>query len=50
MKKVLADGTLGISADDSFSRPAGFNIDLACTGGEEDTEGETQSETEYFFD
>ena len=36
MKKVLADGTLGISADDRFVAPAGEFCGVDCTGGDND--------------
>ncbi len=32
MKKVLADPTLGYTENVTFERPAGFNVDLGCTG------------------
>ncbi len=31
MKKVQADGTLGISADDKFERPSRLNIEIDCS-------------------
>ncbi len=51
MKKVLKDGTLGISADDKFVAPAGYSFDLSCTDTEQKT-GETveMEQTEQFFD
>lgn len=36
MKKVLEDGTLGISSNDVFVKPPGFELDLRCTGGDDD--------------
>lgn len=36
MKKVLEDGTLGISSNDLFVKPPGFELDLRCTGGDDD--------------
>ncbi len=36
MRKVLADGTLGISEEDKFIAPAGINLNLDCSGGDED--------------
>ena len=50
MKKVLKDGTLGISEADRFTAPAGMTMDLSCSGGEEDTEASVASETDYYFD
>lgn len=49
MRKVLADGTLGISENDRFSAPAGISVNLDCSGGEED-EGQVESEETYYFD
>ena len=50
MKKVLADGTLGISESDRFVAPAGMTVDLSCSGGDEDTNAGAGSETDYYFD
>ena len=51
MKKVLADGTLGISADDRFVAPAGEFSGLDCTGGDNDASEVYQSkEEEYYFE
>lgn len=36
MKKVLEDATLGISSNDVFVKPPGFELDLRCTGGDDD--------------
>lgn len=36
MKKVLENGTLGISSNDVFIKPPGFELDLRCTGGDDD--------------
>lgn len=36
MKKVLEDGTLGISSNDVFVKPPGFELDLRCTGSDDD--------------
>ena len=36
MKKVLEDGTLGISSNDVFVKPPGFELDLRCTGDDDD--------------
>ena len=51
MKKCLADGTLGLSAEDRFMAPAGMFLDLSCTGGDIETEetGKETSEEDYFF-
>ena len=51
MKKVLADGTLGISEADTFTAPPGMNLDLGCTGGDDDArETAEQKEAEAYFD
>ena len=51
MKKILADGTLGISEADTFTAPPGMSIDLSCSGGDEDArEAAEQRETEAYFD
>ncbi len=50
MKKVLKDGSLGISEADRFVAPAGMNIDLSCSGGDEDADRKTSSEADYYFD
>ena len=50
MKKVLADGTLGISEDDRFLEPAGMVLDLSCSGGDDDAVAKQQKEEEYYFE
>lgn len=50
MKKVLADGTLGISEADRFVAPAGMSVNLNCSGGDEDAGGKEQKEADYYFD
>ena len=50
MKKVLKDGSLGISEADRFVAPAGMNIALSCSGGDEDADRKTSSEADYYFD
>lgn len=50
MRKILADGTLGISEQDVFTAPAGVSVNLDCTGGDEDASDTVESETEYYFD
>ena len=50
MKKVLSDGTLGISENDIFTRPAGMNIDLSCSGGDEDVRATAAPGADYYFD
>ena len=51
MKKVLKDGSLGISEADTFIAPAGMTLDLSCSGGDEDAvAAEERQETEAYFD
>jgi hypothetical protein len=51
MKKCLADGSVGISAEDRFLAPAGMTLDLSCTGDEHDDATETiASQEEYYFE
>lgn len=51
MKKCLADGSVGISAEDRFVAPAGMTLDLSCTGDEHDDATETiASQEEYYFE
>jgi penicillin-binding protein 1A len=49
MNKVLADGTLGISADDKFDIPAGLSPS-DCTGGGQNLEAQQEQTEEYFFE
>ena len=49
MKKVLKDGTLGISESDRFIAPAEMNIGSDCGGGTESPAGLT-GEAEYYFE
>ncbi|HBH08391.1 MAG TPA: penicillin-binding protein, partial [Rikenellaceae bacterium] len=52
MRKVIEDGTLGISENDRFIAPAGVTLSLNCTGGSEDaTAADVQQKTEdYYFE
>ena len=55
MKKVLEDGTLGISMDDRFPAPPGMHLDLDCDGSDNDAsrQGQARAEKEaeeYYFD
>ena len=50
MQKVLADGTLGISEDDIFVRPEGMELDLGCSGGDDDmTQAAAAPGADYYF-
>lgn len=46
MKKVLEDGTLGISSNDVFVKPPGFELDLRCTGGDDDNSSVSVGKTD----
>ena len=50
MKKVLADGTCGISQEDRFVEPAGMSVNINCTGGDDDTRSDEQQTTEFYFE
>ena len=50
MKKVLADGTLGISEDDRFVAPAGMHLNLDCDGSDNDARQTEQMSGDYFFE
>ena len=49
MKKVIADGTLGVSASDKFI-PSNRRVNLSCTGSEAFVAGEPKDEESLFFD
>ena len=49
MKKVIEDGTLGISLDDKFMSPPGLVLNLDCDGSDADaTSTSTQSDDMFF--
>ena len=50
MRKVLADGTCGISADDRFTEPAGMSVNLNCSGGDDDTRTKGSDSAEFYFE
>ncbi|MCI2081780.1 MAG: transglycosylase domain-containing protein [Bacteroidales bacterium] len=53
MQKCQKDGTRGISKDDAFIAPPGFNISLDCSGSDSDISGHGKDNTaseESFFD
>jgi penicillin-binding protein 1A len=55
MKKVLADGKLGVTINDKFAVPQDFDVDMNCpnpvadtgTGEGETGEGETEAQDEF---
>jgi len=52
MRKVIADGTLGVSESDRFIAPAGVTLNLNCTGGNEDASSAEvrQKAEDYYFE
>ncbi len=50
MKKVLKDGTLGVSATDRFICPAGMELSLDCSGGDDDAVAQQQNSEDYYFE
>ncbi len=50
MQKCLKDGRLGISEADAFIKPTGMEINLDCSGGDEDTSGTEEKGSEFYFD
>ena len=50
MKKVLADGTTGISEQDCFVAPAGMVMDLSCSGGDDDALSSSSNDNDYYFE
>jgi penicillin-binding protein 1A len=48
MEKVLADPSLNINTTDRFEVPANFNINLNCTGGDEELEAEDDNRDDFF--
>ena len=50
MKKVLENGTLGISETDRFVAPPGVSLDLNCDGSDSDAQATEQEDDSYFFE
>ena len=50
MKKVLKDGTLGISENDRFVAPPGISLNLNCDGSDADASVKAENEEAYFFE
>lgn len=48
MKKMLKDGSLGISEYDRFSPVPGVDLNLDCTGGDDDAHGSTDQSSSFF--
>jgi penicillin-binding protein 1A len=50
MKKVLKDGTLGVSESDRFIAPAEMTLSMDCSSGDGTATSGQSSETEYYFE
>ena len=50
MQKVLADGTLGITAADKFTAPAGVVDGLGCTGSDDEVSEQQEKIEDYYFE
>lgn len=48
MKKVLEDGTLGVTKEDKFTIPNGFDIVLDCDGTDSDFDANINQSDQYF--
>ena len=49
MKKVIEDGTLGISLDDKFMSPPGLVLNLDCDGSDADATSTSAQSDDMFF-
>ena len=50
MKKVLQDGTLGLSEADRFVAPLGTTLNLDCDGSDADAEVTEEEDNSFFFE
>ena len=50
MKKVLADGTLGISDMDRFIGPPGMQLNLSCSGADTDAVDKKTEDEDFYFE
>lgn len=48
MKKVLEDGTLGVTKEDQFTIPDGFDVVLNCNGTDSDFDANINQSDQYF--
>ncbi len=48
MKKVLEDGTLGVTKEDQFTVPDGFDVVLNCNGTDSDFDANINQSDRYF--
>ena len=50
MKKVLADGNLGVYETDRFIAPPGVTLNLDCDGSDADAETKAEDDDSFFFE
>lgn len=50
MKKVVEDGSLGVTEADRFILPSGINVSLDCTGSDSDTTDGSSSSDDYYIE
>ena len=50
MKKVLADGNLGVYETDRFIAPPGVTLNLNCDGSDADAETKAEDDDSFFFE
>lgn len=50
MKKVVADGTLGVYETDRFVAPPGISLNLNCDGSDADATVKAEESEDYFFE
>ena len=48
MKKVLEDGSLGVTKYDKFIPPQGFKLSLDCNGSDQDMNNNSESQDSFF--
>ena len=50
MQKVIADGKLGVTANDKFAAPAGVVDGLGCTGADNEVSNQQDRIEDYYFE
>ena len=50
MQKVIADGKLGVTANDKFAAPAGVVDGLGCTGADNEVSDQQERIEDYYFE
>ena len=50
MQKVVADGKLGVTANDKFAAPAGVVDGLGCTGADDEVSAQQERIEDYYFE